>query len=321
MLTKISVVVCTYNGAAYLREQLESLIDQTLRPDEILIHDDGSTDATMEIAEEFRQRMEPYRLSMEVRIVRNEGEHGVNGNFFNALHAAQHELIAICDQDDIWEPTKLERQYDTIGDALLCGCISRPFSTDGSPIRVDERPVNLSPLRMMYVGMMPGHTMLLRRELLSWVPRGNFFMYDLQLQMAAALMGRLAYVPEVLVHQRRYPQATTYMAPQSRFDILLGTLRNYHQLRPQVRRRFAEWQAYLRPQSVPLPALHSVYTMVRLQQGRGLLNYLRLTWFCLRHRHDILPTPAIHGWRAVAYALAFPLTCVNYYRYFLDRKQ
>lgn len=320
MLTKISVVVCTYNGAAYLREQLESLIDQTLRPDEILIHDDGSTDATLEIAEEFRQRMEPYRLSMEVRIVRNEGEHGVNGNFFAALRAARHELIAICDQDDIWEPTKLERQYDTIGDALLCGCISRPFSTDGSPIRVDERPANLSPLRMMYVGMMPGHTMLLRRELLRWVPRGDFFMYDLQLQMAAAILERMAYVPEVLVHQRRYPQATTYMAPQSRLQILLLTLRNYLRLRPQVRRRFGEWQTFLRPQPAPLPADHSLLTMVRLQQGRGPLNYLRLMWFCLRHRHELLPTPAIRGLRAVAYGLAFPLTCVNYYRYFLDRQ-
>lgn len=320
MPVKISVIVCTYNGAAYLHEQLESLLNQTLLPAEIILHDDGSTDTTLDIAEEYRQRLSMQQQDITFRIVRNEGPHGVNGNFFGALHAAQHELIAICDQDDIWEPTKLERQHAAIENALLCGCISQPFSTDGSPVQVDERPVNLSPLRMMYVGMMPGHTMLLRRELLRYVPRGDFFMYDLQLQMAAATLQRLAYVPEVLVHQRRYPQATTYLAPQSKWQILRSTLRNFLRLRPQVRRRFHEWELYFATGATPLPTEQSIVKMMRLQQGSGTLNYVRLTCFCLWHRHELLPTPAIRGLRAMAYGLAFPLTCINYYRYFLDRK-
>lgn len=366
----LSVVVCTYNGGAYLGEQLDSLLAQTLRPTEIIIHDDGSSDNTLTIARQYAERAassndgENYRRTKEnypadsfnksadsfnysadskthpagspplkgsgergsaptIRVVRNTGEHGVNGNFFAALRAAQGSLIAICDQDDIWEPAKLEKQVACIRrtGALLCGCISRPFSADGSPVSADLRPANLAPLRMMYVGVMPGHTLLLRRELLDCVPNGRFFMYDLQLQMSAALRQSLCLVPEVLVHQRRHTAAATYMRPQSRWQILTQGLRTFSLLRPEVRRRFAQWEAFLgHPALQQSPLRPAALQMARLQQGRGLCNYLRLTLFCLRHRRELMPSPQIKGLRAVCYALAFPFTCVNYYRYFLTRQ-
>lgn len=352
----LSVVVCTYNGAAYLGEQLDSLLAQTLRPTEIIIHDDGSSDNTLTIARQYAERAassndgQNYRRTKEnypadsfnksagssplkrsgervsaptIRVVRNTGEHGVNGNFFAALRAAQGSLIAICDQDDIWEPAKLEKQVACIRrtGALLCGCVSRPFSADGSPVSADLRPANLAPLRMMYVGVMPGHTLLLRRELLDCVPNGRFFMYDLQLQMSAALRQSLCLVPEVLVHQRRHTAAATYMRPQSRWQILTQGLRTFSRLRPEVRRRFAQWEAFLgHPALQQSPLRPAALQMARLQQGRGLWNYLRLTFFCLRHRRELMPSPQIKGLRAVCYALAFPFTCVNYYRYFLTRQ-
>lgn len=322
---RLSVVLCTYNGATYLRPQLDSLLAQTLLPDEILIHDDGSTDDTLAIAREYAARL-PF-----IRIISHSGPHGINPNFFAALRAAQGNYIGICDQDDLWEPTKLEKQMAALQSSqtpnpeaalpLLVACLSRPFSDDGRPVNTDSRPANLSPLRMMYVGMIPGHTMLIHRSLLSYVPRGLFFMYDLQLQLVAALLGSLVVVPEVLVHQRRHPQASTYLAPQSKFQMLRLALSSYGQLRPQVRRRFHEWELFLAsPEAQALPVPAEVEKMVCLQQGRGLLNYLRLAHFCLRHRHDILPTTDIRGLRAVLFALAFPLTCVNYYRYFLNSK-
>lgn len=310
----ISVILCTYNGAAYLRPQLDSLLAQTLLPDEILIHDDGSTDATLAIAEEYAAR-HPF-----IRIVSNTGAHGINPNFFAALRAARGEYIAICDQDDLWESTKLEKQMSRIAEKGMIACLSQPFSDDGRPVSTDTRPANLSPLRMMYVGMIPGHTMLIHRSLLDYVPRGLFFMYDLQLQLVAALLGCITVVPEVLVHQRRHPQASTYLAPQSKLQMLRLAISSYSELRPQVRRRFHEWELFLAsPEAKALPVPPEVREMVHLQQGSGFLNYLRLTRFCLRHRHEILPSTQIRGLRAALFALAFPLTCVNYYRYFKTR--
>lgn len=54
--TRLSIVMCSYNGAAYLQPQLDSLLAQTLGPDEILIGDDGSTDATMDMLQQFAVR-------------------------------------------------------------------------------------------------------------------------------------------------------------------------------------------------------------------------------------------------------------------------
>ena len=76
----LSVVVCTYNGAKYLRPQLDSLLQQTLMPMEILIHDDGSIDDTLDIAYAYAEK-HPI-----IRVMKNGGRHGVNANFLAALH-------------------------------------------------------------------------------------------------------------------------------------------------------------------------------------------------------------------------------------------
>ena len=82
----LSVVVCTYNGAKYLQPQLESLLRQTLMPTEILIHDDGSTDGTLDIAHAYAERF-PI-----IRVVKNEGKHGVNA--ISLLHCTKRPEIS-----------------------------------------------------------------------------------------------------------------------------------------------------------------------------------------------------------------------------------
>ena len=104
----ISVVMCTYNGASrHLREQLDSIFAQTLLPGEIVVQDDCSTDDTMQVLREYADRA-PEGVAM--RIVQNTAQMGINANFFSAMRRAEGELIAVSDQDDIWMPTKLEKQ-------------------------------------------------------------------------------------------------------------------------------------------------------------------------------------------------------------------
>jgi glycosyltransferase involved in cell wall biosynthesis len=100
----VSVVMTTFNGGRYIHEQLASLAAQTRRPDELVICDDGSTDATLEVAEEFR-RDAPF----PVWIQRNPIRHGYIENFLQGCSLASGSLIAFCDQDDVWQPRKLER--------------------------------------------------------------------------------------------------------------------------------------------------------------------------------------------------------------------
>lgn len=98
----LSIALASYNGERYLREQLNSLARQTRLPDELVISDDASIDATFTIAHEFAQSA-PF----PVRFLRNSERLGSTRNFEKAIHACRGDIIFLCDQDDIWYPDKV----------------------------------------------------------------------------------------------------------------------------------------------------------------------------------------------------------------------
>ena len=123
--TSISVVLATYNGANYLLAQLDSLLKQTLLPDEIIFSDVCSTDATELIISEF---IKLNKGKIDFKYYVNNGLSGVYYNFENALIHVSGDIIFLCDQDDIWFEKKLEfhkKKYEelncisVISDALF----------------------------------------------------------------------------------------------------------------------------------------------------------------------------------------------------------
>jgi glycosyltransferase involved in cell wall biosynthesis len=98
----ISVAMATYNGETYLKEQLQSLADQIRLPDELVVGDDGSSDATLSIVEDFRAKA-PF----PVHIHRNKTNLGYARNFLATAKRCQGDWIAFCDQDDVWLENKL----------------------------------------------------------------------------------------------------------------------------------------------------------------------------------------------------------------------
>ena len=100
----LSVVMTSFNGGRFIREQLESLAAQSRQPQELLVCDDGSTDDTLEIVADF-QRDAPF----PVWIQRNPVRRGYAENFLQGCSLAAGNLIAFCDQDDVWQPAKLAR--------------------------------------------------------------------------------------------------------------------------------------------------------------------------------------------------------------------
>lgn len=101
---KISIALATYNGAAYLHEQLESFNGQTYRPDELVITDDGSIDGTSDIVAEFAA-IAPFQVIYS----KNQINLGYAGNFNAALMKTTGDLVFLSDQDDVWFPEKIER--------------------------------------------------------------------------------------------------------------------------------------------------------------------------------------------------------------------
>jgi len=104
-----SVALCTYNGETFLAEQLDSLVIQSILPGEIVICDDGSTDGSIEVIEEFSRRS-----PIPVRLVVNQQRLGPARNFYKALSLCSGEWVFFCDQDDIWLTDRIERFSQTI---------------------------------------------------------------------------------------------------------------------------------------------------------------------------------------------------------------
>jgi glycosyltransferase involved in cell wall biosynthesis len=109
--TAVSVAMATYNGERFLQEQLDSLARQTLLPVELVVCDDGSADGTVEILRRFATSA-PFR----VRIYQNETRLGPGFNFLSALGRCAGDLVAFCDQDDVWKESKLRVCTEVMSD-------------------------------------------------------------------------------------------------------------------------------------------------------------------------------------------------------------
>lgn len=101
---KVSIALCTYNGAKYLPDQLKSIESQTRKPDELVVCDDKSTDRTLEILRAFMGN-----CSFLVRIYENESNLGSTENFEKTIRLCDGDIIFLSDQDDVWQSRKIER--------------------------------------------------------------------------------------------------------------------------------------------------------------------------------------------------------------------
>lgn len=99
-----SVVLACYNGSKYIIEQLESIRNQTVKPDEVIICDDRSTDNTYEVVAEY---IEKNALSTW-KVYENEENIGWKANFVKLIKLASKDIIFLCDQDDVWKTKKIE---------------------------------------------------------------------------------------------------------------------------------------------------------------------------------------------------------------------
>lgn len=169
---KVSVVMCTYNGEKYIREQLDSILAQTYPIYELIIQDDGSTDNTVAILREYEA------LNSNIVVSQNQVNVGFNENFKLAIAKAKGDYIAISDQDDIWYPQKIEKQIKAIKDySICCSAFHRDkfYSEENTQIIIPK--YNLE--EFLFVNPVPGYTMLIRSDFAKQFKDWNVhFYYD-----------------------------------------------------------------------------------------------------------------------------------------------
>lgn len=208
----ISVAVTTYNGETYLERQLQSLLLQSRQPDEVIICDDGSTDGTWEILRRLKET-DPAR----VHIFRNEERLGFRRNFLKAASLCQCDLIAFCDQDDIWHSEKLERVMNTFRPGVSMVFHGAQFidgiETDiGEMGRLSSTMRTFGPLELDAFAKVLGFSMVFRRTLCQFddhhclsiddTDDTQVSAHDQWYTFLAGVFGEVMYLPDPLVRYR-----------------------------------------------------------------------------------------------------------------------
>jgi len=253
---RISIAMATYNGERYLAEQLDSLARQTLSPCELVVSDDGSTDRTLEVVEQFA-RHAPF----PVRIFQNETRLGYGENFLKAASLAEGDWIAFCDQDDVWREGKLKR----VSEAILPypGVVLVVHSADVADGHLAPRGDVLpriprfrvcGPLQNRPWFTAAGFVCTFSSRLIEdipWQQRSRDFndpermqAHDQWIQFLANVMGSVAYLPDRLAVYRRHEAAVTGsydVSPAGRLKRIVRTGRDHYLLLASVAEEYSRF--------------------------------------------------------------------------------
>jgi glycosyltransferase involved in cell wall biosynthesis len=213
-MVAVSIALCTHQGERFLAEQLDSLLAQTLSDFEIVVGDDASTDGTRALVARYAAR------DPRVRLIAHDPGLGLQRNFEATIAACRGARIAPCDQDDVWEPEKLEalsRRLDETG-AVLAYCDSLLVDAAGAPLghRAFELLTTIEearPLVFAFANCVSGHAMMFERRLLDVaLPFPDCPIYDWWLAAAASSIGAIARLDRPLVRYRQHDANVTDMA-------------------------------------------------------------------------------------------------------------
>lgn len=221
---EFSVVLCTHNGTQYLEQQLVSIFGQTYLPTEVIISDDNSTDGTIEFSQAVIrniQQQKPALKKVVVEYISNVPALGVTKNFENAIRKAKCELIALSDQDDIWELERLSSIVDVFAeDPELVLFHSDALLVDGDNYSLNctlFEALRVSNSEKELINSGRGNQVLLRRNIVTGattvfrkslvkdsLPFPTEFLHDEWLALVATFTGKLKLSETPLIRYRQH---------------------------------------------------------------------------------------------------------------------
>lgn len=216
MPLSVSVALCTYNGAAFVETQVRSILAQQLLPAEVVLADDGSTDDTVALV---RSLFAGQSAVLLVELPAGE-RLGVTRNFERAAEACTADLIALCDQDDVWHPDKLSAAVSSFDHAALDlqNTDARLIDEHGAPLgrtlfesllvsEADRAQVAAGAAFATYLrrNLVTGATVLFRRSLLQRaLPFPPEWVHDEWLAIIAAATGEVELLDAPLIDYRQH---------------------------------------------------------------------------------------------------------------------
>ncbi len=215
----ITIIMAVYNGQEYIREQLESLKDQTYADWRLIIRDDASSDKTAEIIKKFSDEVE-----QEVIFKVNEKPSGSAKNNFALLinDAKESDYVMFCDQDDVWKKDKIEITFNKMKQAEERYGRDFPLLVHGDVEVIDENGIIKagSMFEMSHINAdskMPqiliqnhvtGCTMMCNKKLMTgisgYASSKDIIMHDYLAALYAAVFGKIEVIKKPLLSYRQH---------------------------------------------------------------------------------------------------------------------
>lgn len=212
-MEKVDILLATYNGEKYVREQIDSILNQTYKEFRLLISDDCSTDNTPSILEEYKNK------DNRIEIYLQKDNLGVVKNFEFLLNKVQSKYYMFSDQDDIWKETKIEKSVNKIQEQDYDLVYSDLEIVDENLIVTNKsywkekgiygKIKNYNNFESLYLNnFVTGCTIISKKELINkFMPLPNnskYVLHDYWISLILSQNGKIAYIEEPLIKYRQH---------------------------------------------------------------------------------------------------------------------
>ncbi len=242
---KVQILLSTYNGEEYIREQLDSILAQTYPDVDILIRDDGSSDDTFVILKEYEE--------MHSNIRAYQGENiGVNQSFFELLKKSNKEAayIGFCDQDDYWLPEKIEKAVEQLkrlkGPALYCS--AKTLVDENLEVLKNQQNPHVNPGfgNAVIESICSGCTTLMNRDLTEIIVKRlpkDVIHHDWWCYMAATYLGSMYYDENSYIYYRQH-RGNEVGASGSAFAQIKAKARDLKKRRGDLKKQLSDFKHF-----------------------------------------------------------------------------
>ncbi|WP_367566818.1 glycosyltransferase family 2 protein [Lacrimispora sp.] len=252
----VSVLLASYNGEKYIREQMDSILNQTFPDLKVVVSDDLSTDRTPDIIRKYEEQY-PDR----VKSLKNEESSGsAQNNFFRLLSAVSDEYIMLCDQDDVWVADKVEitlkemkRLEDDYGKDIPLlvhsdlsvvdekGRVLHKSMAEYQKIAVHDNRLS----HYLVENNITGNTVMINRAFLPFLTHKpeESMMHDWWLGLLAGCFGKISYIDRPLVLYRQH--GSNQLGSQSGMEQYANRSHNREKVRENYRKMFKQAEVFL----------------------------------------------------------------------------